>query len=94
MPAGRGAHAWTSAAIPPGRTEFAVRFHGLGFITFDCGGSRWSYKTYFDIGFRVFPSSFQAPCTIEVEASWQWAPPWFDKDREWHASVAIYLKEM
>jgi hypothetical protein len=85
----------TSTAVYPG--DIAVRFHGVGFVTFYCeGGSAWSWRRFWNPGFHALPFFRKQYCVVEAEA-WSIGEGFPIPDgltgstlREWGASVAIY----
>jgi hypothetical protein len=76
---GEDAIARASAAVPSPTRDIAVRFHGSGYVTWVCGGSRWSWRVIYYTGFHVLPFVRQESCVVEARAR-----------QEWRASVAIY----
>jgi hypothetical protein len=87
----RGEYAIARTDAVPYPRGVAVRFHGIGYVTFYCGRSIWSMRRLWDTGFHVLPFVSQEPCVVEVEAraiegfAWQGGA-----GHGRRASVAIY----
>src|SRR5829696_1947009 len=77
----RGERAIARTDAVPYPRGAAVRFHGYGHVTFECGATRWSTRVFYDTGFSVLQFVSQEPCIVEAVAL---APD------ERRASVAIY----
>jgi hypothetical protein len=92
----RGEYAIARTDAVPYPRGLAVRFHGVGYTTFYCGRSVWSWLTYWNPGFHVFPFLRQDPCVVEAEAraigeGFPIAEGFGGSaSHEWRASVAIY----
>src|SRR4029450_936739 len=63
----RGEYAIARTDAVPYPRGVAVRFHGIGYVTFYCGRSAWSWRRYWDTGFHVLPFVRQEPCVVEAE---------------------------